>query len=195
MAEHEHDEFDDVPWDSPYRGAYRGEQPEKTGGYKHLAAVIVAGICALVIGGLFFLLSPKTAGPEAAGQSASSSSSSSSPSGGGQSESSTPSSSDAGSAEPDSSTSVGVYNYASKEGVATKAASTLREAGWTISDVSNWEGGAEDASVVYYASGSEAQAKAIAQKLGIQNVQEATGYNYEVVVVLSEHDGAGNGAQ
>ena len=29
MAEYEHDEFDDVPADSPRRGAYRGEVPEK----------------------------------------------------------------------------------------------------------------------------------------------------------------------
>lgn len=191
MAEHEHDEFDDVPWDSPYRGAYRGERPEKVGGYKHLAAVIVAGICALVIGGLFFVLSPKTAGPEAAGNSASSSASASSSGDG--STASQSASSDGGSTQPDSSTSVGVYNYASKEGVATKAASTLRDAGWTISDVSNWDGGAENASVVFYASGSEAQAKAIAEKLGIQDVREATGYNYDVVVVMSNHDGAGTG--
>ena len=190
MADYEHDQFDDVPWDSSHRGAYRGDLPEKTGGFKHLAAVIVAGICALVIGGLLFLFSPKTAGPEAAGTSSSSSSSASastSASSGDQASSS----SDSGSSQADPSTTIGVYNYGSKEGTATKSASTLRDTGWTISDVSNWDGQAQNASVVYYAQGSDAQAKEIAKKLGIQDVRQSSGYTYDVVVVLAAHDAAG----
>ncbi|WP_178946018.1 LytR C-terminal domain-containing protein [Kocuria sp. TGY1127_2] len=195
MAEYEHDEFDDVPVDSPRRGAYRGELPEKSGGFKQLAALIVAGICALIIGGVFFLLSPKLASPDAASSSASSSSSQEASDSGSASESpsdseSGPGSDESSTAKPDASTTLGVYNYSSKEGTATKAATTLTDAGWTVSDVSNWDGQAQKSSVVYYAQGHDEQAKAIAQKLDIKDVKQAAGYSYQVVVVLSEGDGA-----
>lgn len=186
MAEYEHDEFDDVPADSPRRGAYRGEVPEKTRGYKHLAALIVAGVCALVLGGVFFLLSPKLASPESASatksSSSSHSSSDSSSSKGGEN-------GDSSETEPDSSTSLAVYNQGAAEGTATNAASTLTDAGWKISDVSNWDGPSQEATVVFYTDGHEDQAKAVADKLDIDNVKPATDSGYDVVVVLSDDGG------
>ncbi|MDN5605987.1 LytR C-terminal domain-containing protein [Rothia sp. HC945] len=186
MAEYEHDEFDDVPADSPRRGAYRGEVPEKTRGYKHLAALIVAGVCALVLGGVFFLLSPKLASPESASATKSSSSSQSS------SESSSQAGDSGGSSEtePDSSTSLAVYNQGAAEGTATDAASTLTDAGWKVADVSNWDGPSQDSTVVFYTDGNEDQAKAVADKLNIDNVKPATGSGYDVVVVLSDDGGS-----
>lgn len=189
MAEYEHDEFDDVPVDSTRRGAYRGETPEKSGGFKHLAAVIVAGVCALVIGGVFFLLSPKLASPDSAGSSSSSSSQSSTDS------SSSGASSDSGGTDtqPDPATTLAVYNDGSVEGTATDAAGTLTDAGWKVSDVSNWDGQGQSASSVYYGQGHEDQAKAVAQKLGIEDVKEATGQGFQVVVVLAEGYTASSG--
>ena len=184
MPQYEPDEFDDVPADSPHRGAYRADPADKTGGYRGTFGMIAVGICVLVLGGVMFLLAPRTSAPGASiteetaspTQSSAPAESSSGASGSASGEAETPA---------DPNTTIGVYNNGLPEGTATDAASTLQEAGWSISDLSAWDGSSEGESVVYYAPGAQEQAEAVAEELGISRTEETSGYYYQLVVVLA----------
>ncbi|MCP3426307.1 LytR C-terminal domain-containing protein [Rothia sp. AR01] len=188
MPEYERDEFDDVPADFPHRGAFRADPADRARGYRGTFVMIAVGVCALVLGGVMFLLAPRTSAPGAspvASSSAPAQSESSSASPGDGSSSGGASPSDGVAAAADPSTTVAVYNNGAAEGSATEAAATLQGEGWTISDVTNWDGSSEGSSVVYYSAGAREQAEAVAEELGIDRTEEAAGYFYQVVVVIA----------
>lgn len=183
MAEFEHDAFDDVPVDSAHRGAYRGETPEKSRGYRSLWITIAAGVLALLLGGILFVNAPRLSAPDT---------SSAAGAGTADSASATPTASATSSATAtaDSTTTVAVYNAGAAAGSAVTKATDLENAGWTVSETGNWAGTVPSSSTVYYRSGSEQQARAIAQAAGISQVQASDQYSVDVVVVLAADSSA-----
>lgn len=192
MAETEEyapDEFDEVPADSAHRGVYRAAAPAKAVSRRTTGAVILAGALALVLGALMFIYQPRSAAPEAQSEStqsepvASASAAASSGSSGSSATEQAGASAQA-SADPsaDPEITVGVYNSGQDAGA---AAQTLAAQGWTVSEVGNWSGPAVQEGTVYYRSGAEAQARRVAQALGVTAVRASEEWSAQVTVVLT----------
>lgn len=197
MSEHQHDEFDDVPADSAHRGAYRAAPAEGKESARATIMMIVAGMLALILGGIMFVIAPRSAAPGADGGSGttrSSAASESVTSSDGASASDDASTTDeagaassaSATASPDAATTVEVFNASGTQGAAEQAAGTLRTSGWTVSRTANWDGVQQvDRSTVYYRSGAEDQARAVAATLGIDTVEESADHDADVVVVVA----------
>lgn len=85
----------------------------------------------------------------------------------------------------DKATAVRVLNATNRQGVAAGAAETLTEAGWSDVVADNFSGAAPSTSLVYFKSSeSEAEAREVAQLLGITEVIEAPKLVGPVSVVL-----------
>ena len=85
----------------------------------------------------------------------------------------------------DTTTAVRVLNATGRQGVAAGAAETLTDAGWTDVVADNYTGTRPSSSLVYFKdSDSEAEAREVAQLLGITEVIEAPNLVGPVSVVL-----------
>lgn len=168
------DEFDEVPADVAFRGAHRGQVPDSRHGYRGLVWTVVAGLAALALGAGCFLMAPRSSAP-------------SSGSGGDLSAAKgwegNPESASAPAADGQQ---VGVYNQSAVAGAASAAAKTLREQGWSVQDVSSWEGTTQETSVVLYSPGHKDQARQAAKDLGLSETAPQKGLPCPVAVVLDE---------
>ncbi|MED6046507.1 LytR C-terminal domain-containing protein [Rothia kristinae] len=183
------DEFDEVPADSAHRGVYRAAAPAKAVSRRTTGAVILAGALALVLGALMFIYQPRSAAPEAQSESTQSEpvASASATASSGSSATEQAGASAQASADPsaDPEITVGVYNSGQDAGAAGAAAQTLTAQGWTVSEVGNWSGPAVQEGTVYYRSGAEAQARRVAQDLGVTAVRASEEWSAQVTVVLT----------
>lgn len=166
-----HDEFDDVPEDSARRGAYRGVAVDSTRSTKKTLAAVIAGIIALVVGGIMFVVSPRLSTPEA---------SSTLPMA-----SNTASASASASADASSSKTGMVYNDGAYQGAAGQAATVLGNNGYTITESANWKGTPVNQSVIFYSAGHANEAEEVAKLIGVSYIQEDTSTELEFYVVLA----------
>lgn len=168
-----HDEFDDVPEDSARRGAYRGIAVDSTRSTKKTVAVIIAGIIALVVGGIMFVVSPRLSTPEASSTLPMTSSTASA-------------SASATASEDASSSKTGmVYNDGAYQGAAGQAATVLGNNGYTITESANWKGTTVNQSVIFYSAGHANEAEEVAKLIGVSYIQEDTSTELEFYVVLA----------
>jgi hypothetical protein len=94
--------------------------------------------------------------------------------------------------EPDLSAPVSVLNATSVRGLAGEVAAELEDAGWTAVVTGNYTGDDLTASTVIYGSPDlEASARAVAEELGIAEVELATGDATDGIDVVLEPDYAG----
>ncbi|WP_426302279.1 LytR C-terminal domain-containing protein [Arthrobacter sp. R-11] len=189
MTKFARDEFDRVPQNSSRQGVHRVVTPASR---PALWPVLVLGAVALVVGLAAFLMLPKPAPSASQGQpTASQQSPSASPSG-----SSAPSTSPSptptpsvtptpSSAAVDKTTPVAVYNGAGISGLASRVSTTVRNDGWVLSDVGNWQGVPQQSSAIFY-NGPEQKgnAEALGKLLGITELLDTAQYQVPVVVIL-----------
>lgn len=179
------DEFDEVPADSAHRGVYRAAAPAKAVSRRTTGAVILAGALALVLGALMFIYQPRSAAPEAQSESTQSEPVASASATASSGSSATEQAGASAQASADPEITVGVYNSGQDAGAAGAAAQTLTAQGWTVSEVGNWSGPAVQEGTVYYRSGAEAQARRVAQDLGVTAVRASEEWSAQVTVVLT----------
>ncbi|MFW0182200.1 LytR C-terminal domain-containing protein [Rothia sp. CCM 9417] len=172
MNTYPRDEFDDVEENSSRRGAYRGRVTDTSTSRAGLLAVIISGILALLVGGIMYVVSPRTAGPGTTTAPASA-------------RATATATADASPSTNPASVTVAVYNSSAPEGSASTAASVLQKANYKITETTNWTGTYATESMVYFATGASSEANEVADLLGIayinQDFQAETG---EVYVVL-----------
>ena len=166
------DIFDEVPEDGTRAGTHRALDAPTPRAGKGILVLLGAGAAALAVGAVAYLVGvdPQTRIDAAATATAS------------PSQQATTAAPDA-SVEPDSSVQVGVYNAASVDGAAGRAAQQLTTAGWSVASIDNWGVSVND-SVVYYADDELDQAQAIADELDIESVVEDDAVSYPVLVVV-----------
>ncbi|WP_237234254.1 LytR C-terminal domain-containing protein [Rothia nasisuis] len=178
MNTYPRDEFDDIDEATARRGAYRGVKKDANTSRAGLIAMVVTGLLALIVGGAMFVMSPRTAAPEAVG-----SASTGSPS--------------AAATQPTPTTNpasvrVEVYNSSASPGAAAQATAALEAAGYTVTSTSNWEGAYSEESLVYFATGASSEANEVADTLKlptiVQDYQADTGLVY--VVLGADFDSA-----
>ena len=165
------DRLDDVPYDAPRRGVYRGDRADRPEGIGGILAVVICGVLALLVGGVLFVNAPRLSAPDQVIAQQGSPSTSAAPE-------------DAQATQPEE-VALGIYNYNAPEGSATGIAEQLREQGWTVLEVSNWGGAAVERSTVLYAEGHQEQAEQVADQLDLEEVREDSGLDYGVVVVVT----------
>lgn len=158
MKTYPRDDFDDIDEAGARRGAYRGASPQVAGSQKNFLAIVFSGLLALLLGGFMFVVSPRTAAPQAA----------SSPSA---------SSSSTATASPSpslnlSAVRVEVYNSSAPEGSAAAVTSALEAAGYTVALTDNWAGAYTSESMVYFATGSSTEANALADLLALPYINQ-----------------------
>jgi hypothetical protein len=70
-------------------------------------------------------------------------------------------------------------------GLAGRVGATVQADGWTLGQVSNWQGAPQQVSVIFY-SGAEykASAEALGELLNIPTLVESPGFETSVAVVL-----------
>lgn len=172
MNTYPRDEFDDVDENSSRQGAYRGRITDTSTSRAGLLAIIISGVLALLVGGIMYVVSPRTAGPGAVAASATATATATA-------------STEASPTTNPASVTVAVYNSSAPEGSASTVASILKKANYKVTETTNWAGAYTSESMVYFATGSSSEANEIADKLGIpyinQDFQAETG---EVYVVL-----------
>lgn len=93
-------------------------------------------------------------------------------------------SSSASTSKVDKSTRVTVLNATSTTGLAASKAKTLRNAGWTVSSVTNASSKLSTSTVYYRSSDDSASAKAVADKLDISRVRHSSAYSAAITVVI-----------
>lgn len=167
------DEFDDIDENNARRGAYRGAVDDTATSRTGLLAIIVSGVLALIVGGTMYVVSPRTAAPEASSPTSATATASASPS------------AEATPTTNPSSVTVEVYNSSAPTGAAAQATAALEEAGYTVVSTANWAGAYVAESTVYFATGASSEANEIADTLGLptiaQDYQAETGLVYVVL--------------
>lgn len=173
MNSYPRDEFDDIDENNARRGAYRGAVNDTATSRAGLLAIIVSGVLALIVGGTMYVISPRTAAPEASGSTSATATASVSPS------------AEATPTTNPSSVTVEVYNSSAPAGAAAQATAALEEAGYTVTSTANWAGAYTAESLVYFATGASSEANEIADTLGLptiaQDYQAETGLVYVVL--------------
>lgn len=173
MNSYPRDEFDDIDENTSRRGAYRGAPVDNATSRAGLLAIIISGVLALIVGGTMYVVSPRTAAPEASGSSSATATASASPS------------AEATPATNPSSVTVEVYNSSAPSGAAAQASAALEEAGYTVSATANWAGAYAAESMVYFATGASSEANEVADTLGLptiaQDYEAETGLIYVVL--------------
>lgn len=210
MTKYARDEFDKVPETASRQGVHRtASAPARV----RLWPILTAGIVALAIGVVSFLILPKlgfdgpatqasssleaaplaetgsspSATPETAGVPSTEPEPSFSPEPAGTAGNGTPSSprSTAQAATVDKAQAVAVYNAAGTAGLASRVGGTVQSDGWTLGQVGNWAGAPQQGSIIFYAGAAqEANAQALAELLGVPTVVESTEFQVPLVVVL-----------
>jgi hypothetical protein len=85
----------------------------------------------------------------------------------------------------DKSQPVAVYNAAGTAGLAGRVGNTVQADGWTLGQVGNWAGSPQQGSTIFYAGPAQlANARALAQLLGVPTVVSSTEFQGPLVVVL-----------
>ncbi|MBD1594326.1 LytR C-terminal domain-containing protein [Arthrobacter sp. S1_S22] len=210
MTKYARDEFDKVPETASRQGVHRtASAPARV----RLWPILTAGIVALAIGVVSFLILPKlgfdgpatqasssleaaplaetgsspSATPETAGVPSTEPEPSSSPEPAGTAGNGTQPSpqSTAQAATVDKAQAVAVYNAAGTAGLASRVGGTVQSDGWTLGQVGNWAGAPQQGSIIFYAGAAqEANAQALAELLGVPTVVESTEFQVPLVVVL-----------
>ncbi len=177
LADHQRDEFDDVPERSDRQGVHRDTfVPSRSG---VLGLRIAVGVLLVLVMVAAALILPRL-GLFASDQA-----------------SSTPTSQEAPSAavpsavpsavptEVDRSVSVNVLNGTGVPDLAGTAAARLGAAGWTSAVPGNWAGAPLDTSVVFYSGQAQrAAAEAVAEDLGIGSLVETPDVSPDISAVL-----------
>ncbi|OAE00817.1 LytR C-terminal domain-containing protein [Arthrobacter sp. OY3WO11] len=210
MTKYARDEFDKVPETASRQGVHRtATAPARV----RLWPILTAGIVALAIGVVSFLILPKL-GFDGPATQASSSLEAAPLAETGSTPSVTPETSAGPSAEPEPSSSsepagtagngtpsspqsteqaaavdkaqaVAVYNAAGTAGLASRVAGTVQSDGWALGQVGNWAGAPQQGSIIFYAGAAqEANAQALAELLGVPTVVESAEFQVPLVVVL-----------
>ena len=173
MNSYPRDEFDDIDENTSRRGAYRGAPVDNATSRTGLLAIIISGVLALIVGGTMYVISPRTAAPEASGTSSATATASASPS------------AEATPTTNPSSVTVEVYNSSAPAGAAAQATAALEEAGYTVTSTANWAGAYTAESMVYFATGASSEANEVADTLGLptiaQDFEAETGLIYVVL--------------
>lgn len=199
MTKFARDEFDRVPQNPSRQGVHR---VVGTASRPVLWPVLVLGVLALVVGLAAFLFLPKPAPSALDGKSASqqnvtqesqapSPSAKSTPSAGqGTSPSAAPKPTPTPTPTPsiaavDKTSPVAVYNGAGVAGLAARVSGMVQADGWVPSEVGNWQGVPQQASVIFYkGAAQEGNAEALGKLLGITEIRESADYTVPLVVVL-----------
>ncbi|WP_427118066.1 LytR C-terminal domain-containing protein [Pseudarthrobacter scleromae] len=210
MTKYARDEFDKVPETASRQGVHRtASAPARV----RLWPILTAGIVALAIGVVSFLILPKL-GFDGPATQASSSLEAAPLAETGSTPSATPETADVPSTEPEPSFSpepagtagngtpsspprtapaatvdkaqaVAVYNAAGTAGLASRVGGTVQSDGWTLGQVGNWAGAPQQGSIIFYAGAAqEANAQALGELLGVPTVVESTEFQVPLVVVL-----------
>lgn len=189
MQDFPRDEFDEIDEATARRGVHRAAPQENGTSNRSLALMIALGLVSLLVGGVMFVLSPRTAGPQAQLASSSASAEAS----GSVSASASPSPS-----LDTSAVTVEVYNSGAPSGSAAQAAQVLTEAGYSVTQTANWQGAPVEESAAYYATGSSDQGRHIADLLGlpyfVQDYESAAGRVYLVLGPDFDPTSLGGGA-
>jgi hypothetical protein len=210
MTKYARDEFDKVPETASRQGVHRtASAPARV----RLWPILTAGIVALAIGVVSFLILPRLgfdgpatqasssleAAPLAGTESTPSAapdpsdvpstepepSPSSEPAGAAGNGTSSSPQSTAQAATVDKAQAVAVYNAAGTAGLASRVGGTLQADGWTLGQVGNWAGAPQQGSIIFYAGAAqEANAQALAELVGVPTVVESTEFQVPLVVVL-----------
>ncbi|SDS91574.1 LytR cell envelope-related transcriptional attenuator [Pseudarthrobacter equi] len=209
MTKYARDEFDKVPETASRQGVHRtATAPSRV----RLWPILAVGIAALAIGLVSFLILPKLglggtesqasavvseapladtgATPSAAADKASEPSATAQPSTDPSAESTTepepgPSATESAGPELDKTQPVAVYNAAGTSGLASRVGGTVKAAGWTLGQVGNWAGAPQQGSTVYYSGADQAaNARELANLLGVPTVVASTDFQVPLVVVL-----------
>lgn len=162
MKTYPRDEFDDVDAGTARGGAYRARPITDPAADRVLLLTVLAGVLALFIGGVMYVVSPRLAAPEA--QASTSAATGSSPSFS-QTEEATPT------ADP-ASVRVEIYNSAAPSGAAAVATSVLESQGYTVTITGNWQGMYQSESLVNYATGASVEANEIADTLNLPYINQ-----------------------
>ena len=208
MTNFARDEFDRVPEVSSRQGVHRAvSAPSRP----KLWPILSAGIGALAVGLVAFLLLPQlgfqpavpTPAAAAAGTSESASpaatqspratssgSASASPSTSA-SELASPSAVQPATSETvapaavDKSQPVTIFNGTLTSGLAGRVGATVQSDGWTLGEVANWQGSPQQQSVIFYGDASQrANAEALSALLNIPTLVESADFPTSVTVVL-----------
>ncbi|MDO5493411.1 MAG: LytR C-terminal domain-containing protein [Nesterenkonia sp.] len=208
MTKHPHDEFDDVaPYPPGRAGAHRA--PTEAPGAKRtgLPWIIMLAVIALAVGVVSYFVLPQVgdgdddpaAGEDTAeteheqdaaedgdeaedGDAATEEEDGESPSPE-ESPSPTDEDDDDGDTASDGESPVQVLNYQTSAEAAQNAQSQLEEAGYNVTNVTEWTYAATDAPVVFHPSGQGELAQEIASNLGIDGVVEDDRWSSIAVVV------------
>lgn len=176
MQDFPRDEFDEIDEATARRGVHRAAPQENGTSNRSLVLMLALGLVSLLVGGVMFVLSPRTAGPAA--QLATSSASAEA------SESASASASPSPSVDV-SAVRVEVYNGGAPGGAAAQAAQVLEAAGYSVAQTANWQGTPVEESAAYYATGSSDQGRHIADLLGlpyfVQDYEATAGSVYVVL--------------
>lgn len=102
-----------------------------------------------------------------------------------------------GNGEPGKTQQVRVYNNSTVEGLASRAADELREAGWSVVEVGNYSGGVIPTTTVYFRPGTPEQkaAELLADEFGMRVEPRFAGLSgFDpglIVIVTSDYQGPG----
>ncbi|MCT1767287.1 LytR C-terminal domain-containing protein [Brevibacterium casei] len=96
----------------------------------------------------------------------------------------TPSPSESEVSVVDSSLTVDVLNGSGVSGVAKRFSDAVEEKGWTIGKVGNYSTARSDSVVYYKDKGSAAQAKLVADALGIEATEQSDDFTADLTVVV-----------
>ena len=208
MTNFARDEFDRVPEVSSRQGVHRAvSAPSRP----KLWPILSAGIGALAVGLVAFLLLPQLGfqpavpAPAAAAagtsesasraatpspRATSSGSASASPSTSA-SELASPSAVQPATSETvapaavDKSQPVAIFNGTLTSGLAGRVGATVQSDGWTLGEVANWQGSPQQQSVIFYGDASQrANAEALSALLNIPTLVESADFPTSVTVVL-----------
>lgn len=207
MTNYARDEFDKVPETSSRQGVHRtAAAPSRA----RLWPILAVGVVALAIGVVSFLILPKL-GFTGAGTQASASQEAAPLADTGTAPSATPSAEPTPSAAPsasqeptpsaeaepeptassqapvllDKTQPVAVYNAAGTAGLASRVGGTVQADGWALGQVGNWTGAPQQGSTIFYAGPDQlANARALAQLLGVPTVVSSMEFQGPLVVVL-----------
>ncbi|MEE2569859.1 LytR C-terminal domain-containing protein [Pseudarthrobacter sp. J64] len=200
MTKYARDEFDQVPETSARQGVHRTVAAPAR---KRLWPIMAVGIAALLVGvGAFFILPTLGFGPGGTPAAVSDSPSESSaptdaPTSEAPAEPTATAPAEEPSAEPepeptpsetaaglDKTQAVAVYNGAGVAGLAGQVGGVVQTDGWAVAEVANWGGSAQQASVIFYAPGQQANAEALGELLRITTQVESAEFQVPLVVVL-----------
>lgn len=172
MQSYPRDEFDDVPEDSARRGAYRGQTPKSPISDKGTWALSIVGILGLILGGVMFVVQPRTLAPESANNISAATGNNSS-------------SAATDEKKQPSELNVEIYNAGAYPGAASEVQKELKKAGYNVSSTANWKGEAMPNSMVYFANGNIDEANTVANGLGIEYFEEDPDTKVDIYVVLA----------